>query len=181
MASTPSGRTTGSIVGPEGTAYANRVRDVLRRGGVTSDGPDLPKKPRASEEATRTVVGRGRRSRPEPVPSALDGRVAMHGSLYARRRAATGRRPELGCHDLRSSSCWMQRVRNAPCPCFESRESETIQHTLFERAPPPEDAAATRHVIRHPRRRRPQLSPSRAAYCGPARRLHDDRAGRMRL
>ena len=56
---------SGSIVGPEGTAYANRVRDVLRRGGVTFDGPDLPKKPRASEEATWTVVGRGRRSSPE--------------------------------------------------------------------------------------------------------------------
>ena len=92
-----------------------------------------------------------------------------------------GRRPELGCHDLRNSSCWVQRVRNAPCPCFESRDSETIQHTLFGSAPPPEDAAATRHVIRHPRRRRPQLSSSRAAYCGPARRLHDDRAGRMHL
>ena len=26
----------------------------------------------------------------------------------------------------------MQRVRNAQCPCCESRESETIQHTLFE-------------------------------------------------
>ena len=41
----------------------------------------------------------------------------------------------LGCHDLRSrSSCRMQLVRNlnAQCPCCESRESETIQHTLFE-------------------------------------------------
>ena len=92
-----------------------------------------------------------------------------------------GRRAESGCHDLRSSSCWMQRVRNAPCPCFESRESETIQHTLFGSAPPPEDAAATRHVIRHARRRRPQLSPSRSAYCGLSRRLHGDRTGRMRL
>ena len=26
----------------------------------------------------------------------------------------------------------MQFVRNAQCPCCESRESETIQHTLFE-------------------------------------------------
>ena len=26
----------------------------------------------------------------------------------------------------------MYRVRNAQCPCCESRESETIQHTLFE-------------------------------------------------
>ena len=26
----------------------------------------------------------------------------------------------------------MQRVRNAQCPCCESRESETIQHALFE-------------------------------------------------
>ena len=26
----------------------------------------------------------------------------------------------------------MQLVRNARCPCCESRESETIQHTLFE-------------------------------------------------
>ena len=26
----------------------------------------------------------------------------------------------------------MQRVRNVQCPCCESRESETIQHTLFE-------------------------------------------------
>ena len=38
----------------------------------------------------------------------------------------------LGCHDLRSSSCRMHLVRNAQCPCCESRESETIQHTLFE-------------------------------------------------
>ena len=37
----------------------------------------------------------------------------------------------LGCHDLRSSSCRMQLVRNAQCPCCESRESETIQHTWF--------------------------------------------------
>ena len=33
---------------------------------------------------------------------------------------------------LRSSSYRMQLVRNAQCPCCESRESETIQHTLFE-------------------------------------------------
>ena len=26
----------------------------------------------------------------------------------------------------------MKLVRNAQCPCCESRESETIQHTLFE-------------------------------------------------
>ena len=26
----------------------------------------------------------------------------------------------------------MQLVRNAQCPCCESRESETIQHTLFK-------------------------------------------------
>ena len=41
----------------------------------------------------------------------------------------------LGCHDLRSSSCRMQRVRNAQCPssCCKSRESETIQHTLNAR------------------------------------------------
>ena len=26
----------------------------------------------------------------------------------------------------------MQLVRNAQCPCCESRESETIQHTIFE-------------------------------------------------
>merc|ERR1719359_661191 len=38
----------------------------------------------------------------------------------------------VGCHDLRSSSCRMQLVRNAQCPCCESRESKTIQHTLFE-------------------------------------------------
>ena len=31
-----------------------------------------------------------------------------------------------------ASRCRMQRVRNAQCPCCESRESETIQHTLFE-------------------------------------------------
>ena len=37
-----------------------------------------------------------------------------------------------GCHDLRSSSSRTQLVRNAQCPCCESRESETIQHTLFE-------------------------------------------------
>ena len=38
----------------------------------------------------------------------------------------------LGCHDLRSSSSRTQLVRNAQCPCCESRESETIQHTLLE-------------------------------------------------
>ena len=31
-----------------------------------------------------------------------------------------------------ASRCRMQCVRNAQCPCCESRESETIQHTLFE-------------------------------------------------
>ena len=51
-------------------------------------------------------------------------------SLREGRRLKTKFR--LGCHDLRSSSCRMQRVRNAQCPCCESRESETIQHTLFE-------------------------------------------------
>ena len=75
---------------PKGTAYANRVRNVPRRGGVTAEGPDLPKKPRVPEEASWVVVGRGRRSRPGPVQSALEGRIATHGSLYARRRAASG-------------------------------------------------------------------------------------------
>ena len=51
-------------------------------------------------------------------------------SLREGRRLKTKFR--LGCHDLRSSSCRMQLVRNAQCPCCESRESETIQHTLFE-------------------------------------------------
>ena len=51
-------------------------------------------------------------------------------SLREGRRLKTKFR--LGCHDLRSSSCRMQRVRNAQCPCCESRESETIQHALFE-------------------------------------------------
>ena len=50
-------------------------------------------------------------------------------SLREGRRLKTKFR--LGCHDLRSSSCRMQLVRNAQCPCCESRESETIQHTLF--------------------------------------------------
>ena len=75
---------------PEGTAYVNCVRDVPRRAGVTAEGPDLPKKPRVPGEASWVVVGRGRRSRPGPVQSALEGRIAMHGGLYARRRAASG-------------------------------------------------------------------------------------------
>ena len=74
----------------EGTAYVNRVRDVLRRRVVTFDGFWSVKKPRVPEEASWTVVGRGRRSRSGPVQSALEGRVATHGSLYARRRAASG-------------------------------------------------------------------------------------------
>ena len=52
------------------------------------------------------------------------------GSLREGRRLKTKFR--LGCHDLRSSSSRTQLVRNAQCPCCESRESETIQHTLFE-------------------------------------------------
>ena len=75
---------------PEETVYVNRVRDVPRRAGVTAEGPDLPKKPRVPGEASWVVVGRGRRSRPGPVQSALEGRIATHGSLYARRRAASG-------------------------------------------------------------------------------------------
>ena len=51
-------------------------------------------------------------------------------SLREGRRLKTKFR--LGCHDLRSSSSRTQLVRNAQCPCCESRESETIQHTLFE-------------------------------------------------
>ena len=50
-------------------------------------------------------------------------------SLREGRRLKTKFR--LGCHDLRSSWCRMQLVRNAQCPCCESRESETIQHALF--------------------------------------------------
>ena len=46
-------------------------------------------------------------------------------SLREGRRLKTKFR--LGCHDLRSSRCRMQRVHNAQCPCCESRESETIQ------------------------------------------------------
>ena len=55
---------------------------------------------------------------------------ACPASLREGRRLKTKFR--LGCHDLRSSSSRMQLVRNAQCPCCESRESETIQHTLFE-------------------------------------------------
>ena len=46
-------------------------------------------------------------------------------SLREGRRLKTKFR--LGCHDLRSSRCRMQRVHNAQCPCCESRKSETIQ------------------------------------------------------
>ena len=66
----------------EGTAYVNRVRDVLRRRVVTSDGFWPVKKLRVLEEASWVVVGRGRRSRPGPVQSALEGRIATHGSLW---------------------------------------------------------------------------------------------------
>ena len=55
---------------------------------------------------------------------------ACPASLREGRRLKTKFR--LGCHDLRSSSSRMQLVRNAQCPCCESRESETIQYTLFE-------------------------------------------------
>ena len=51
-------------------------------------------------------------------------------SLREGRRLKTKFR--LGCHDPRSSSSRTQLVRNAQCPCCESRESETIQHTLLE-------------------------------------------------
>ena len=51
-------------------------------------------------------------------------------SLREGRRLKTKFR--LGCHDLRSSSCRMQLVRNAQCPCCESRESDTVQRTLIE-------------------------------------------------
>ena len=51
-------------------------------------------------------------------------------SLREGRRLKTKFR--LGCHDLQSSSCQMQRVRNAQCPCCDSRESEMIQQMLFE-------------------------------------------------
>ena len=141
-------RTTGSIVGPEGTAYANRVRDVLRRGGVTSDGPDLPKKPRASEEATRTVVGRGRRSRPEPVPSALDGRVAMHGSLYARRRAAAGSSSRVGLPrstelELLDAACPQRAM-----PLFRiPRVGDDSAHVVWKR---PATGRRRRHAPRDP-------------------------------
>ena len=55
---------------------------------------------------------------------------ACPASLREGRRLKTKFR--LGCHDLRSSSSRTQLVRNAQCPCCESRESETIQHTLLE-------------------------------------------------
>ena len=53
----------------------------------------------------------------------------------AKRSCGCTLQQRLGCHDPRSSSCRiMQLVRNlnAQCPCCESRELETIQHTLFE-------------------------------------------------
>ena len=43
------------------------------------------------------------------------------------------RKFRLGCHDLLSSSCRMQRVRNAQCLCCESREWETSTHCLNSR------------------------------------------------
>jgi len=58
-------------------------------------------------------------------------------SLREGRRLKTKFR--LGCHDLQSSSCQMQRVRNAQCPCCDSRESEMIQQMLFECKAPEEE------------------------------------------
>ena len=62
-------------------------------------------------------------------------------SLREGRRLKTKFR--LGCHDLRSSSCRMQRVRNAQCPCCDSRESEMIQQMLFECKAPEEERERT--------------------------------------
>ena len=44
----------------------------------------------------------------------------------------TGPRTSMKRWMERYSSSRMHLVRNAQCPCCESRESETIQHTLFE-------------------------------------------------
>jgi len=46
----------------------------------------------------------------------------------------------VGCHPLRSSAARMERVRNATCPCCDTNDSETIQHTLFECKLPPTNA-----------------------------------------
>ena len=82
-----------------------------------------------SREHRRAMRARAARVR-ESRGSVLRLRRACPASLREGRRLKTKFR--LGCHDLRSSSCRMQLVRNAQCPCCESRESETIQHTLFE-------------------------------------------------
>ena len=55
-------------------------------------------------------------------------------SLREGRRLKTKFR--LGCHDLRSSSCRMQRVRNAQCPRTEDTQWSTSQRLALRPAPP---------------------------------------------
>ena len=65
----------------EGTAYVNRVRDVLRRRVVTFDGFWPVKKPRVPEEVSGAVVERGRlslvRTGPQSVPRVSSGRAEI--------------------------------------------------------------------------------------------------------
>jgi hypothetical protein len=88
---------------------------------------------------------------------------ACPASLREGRRLKTKFR--LGCHDLRSSSSRTQLVRNAQCPCCASRESETIQHTLFECEAFEEEREAFLARL--------------YSVCPPARQLTDE--GRCRL
>ena len=88
---------------------------------------------------------------------------ACPASLREGRRLKTKFR--MGCHDLRSSSSRTQLVRNAQCPCCESRESETIQHTLFECEAFEEEREAFLARL--------------YSVCPPARQLTDE--GRCRL
>ena len=80
------------------------------------------------------MVGRGRRSRPEPVPSALDGRVAMHGSLYARRRAAAGSSSRVGLPrstelELLDAACPQRAM-----PLFRiPRVGDDLAHAVWKR------------------------------------------------
>ena len=115
------GRGLGAVVVPTGPTYANSVCDVLWRRVVTSDGFWPVKKLRVLEEASWVVVGRGRRSRPGPVQSALEGRIATHGSLYARSRAASGSSARFaqGPGETRSMS---QSHSEIPRPRFRRRK-----------------------------------------------------------
>ena len=88
---------------------------------------------------------------------------ACPASLREGRRLKTKFR--LGCHDLRSSSSRTQLVRNAQCPCCASRESETIQHTLFQCEAFEEEREAFLARL--------------YSVCPPARQLADE--GRCRL